>query len=80
MLWFGFSNEVTEHLKGNYMLKITDLTKNKTYNLKFPGTKTILELKSDIYSVTSIAVRNQVWTGWPPNIDDNTILALSGIS
>ncbi|KAF2904052.1 hypothetical protein ILUMI_02149 [Ignelater luminosus] len=80
----GFSAEdeaeVTERLKGTYMLKITDENTNKQYNLKYQGTKTILEVKTDVYTLTDIHVRNQVWSGWPPNIDDQTVLALSGIS
>lgn len=65
---------------GQYTLKITDVTNNHTYNLTFPGTKTILEVKNDVYSITDIMLRHQIWTGWPPNIDDNTILGLSGIN
>ncbi|XP_017775062.1 PREDICTED: FAS-associated factor 1 isoform X2 [Nicrophorus vespilloides] len=72
--------EVTERLKGNYILKIRDENADKMYSLNYPGTKTILDVKSDVYSLTNIHVRNQVWSGWPPNIDDNTMLALSGIN
>lgn len=74
-------NEITERLKGLYTLKIKNLSDNgKEYNVHYPGTKTILDVKTDVYSFSDIHVRNQIWTGWPPNIDDNTILALSGIS
>lgn len=62
-----------------YTLKITDENTNKTYNLKYEGTKTILDVKSGVYTLTDIHVRNQIWSGWPPNIDDQTMLALSGI-
>lgn len=72
--------EITERLKGMYTLKITDENTNKTYNLKYEGTKTILDVKSGVYTLTDIHVRNQIWSGWPPNIDDQTMLALSGIS
>ncbi|CAH1169526.1 unnamed protein product [Phaedon cochleariae] len=78
----GFSADedtgVTEKLHGQYMLNVK--CENKTYNLKYQGNKTILEVKGDVYTLTNIYVRNQIWSGWPPNIDDNTMLALSGIN
>lgn len=60
-----------------YILKI--LFEAETYSLRYQGTKTILEVKTDVYTLTNIHVRNQIWSGWPPNIDDQTMLALSGI-
>ncbi|XP_060519665.1 FAS-associated factor 1 [Cylas formicarius] len=71
-------NEVTQKLNGTYMLHIK--YEDKTYDLKYEGIKPILQVKTDVYTFTSIHVRNQIWTGWPPNIDDNTMLALSGIN
>ncbi|XP_050305515.1 FAS-associated factor 1 [Anthonomus grandis grandis] len=71
-------NEMSQKLNGTYTLHIK--FENKTYDLKYQGTKPILQVKTDIYSLTNVPVRHQVWTGWPPNIDDNTLLALSGIS
>lgn len=77
MIWGFYRNEVTQRLNGMYILKI--IHDAETYNLRYQGTKTILEVKADVYTLTSIHVRNQVWSGWPPNIDDQTMLALSGI-
>ena len=74
-----FSNEFMERLKGTYTLKVTNETNGRKNDVQYPGTKTILEVKTDMYSLTDIQVRNQIWSGWPPNIDDQTILALSGI-
>nr|WMZ41597.1 FADD protein [Altica viridicyanea] len=71
-------NSVTEKLNGMYTLNVK--YESRTFNLKYQGTKTILEVKGDVYTLTNIHVRNQIWSGWPPNIDDNTMLALSGIS
>ncbi|KAG5894965.1 hypothetical protein JTB14_023313 [Gonioctena quinquepunctata] len=71
-------NLVTEKLNGTYTLNVK--YENKTFNLKYQGTKTILEVKGDVYTLTNVHVRNQIWSGWPPNIDDNTMLALSGIN
>lgn len=72
---------MTERLKGTYNLKVRfeSDSRKETFNLKYNGTKTILEIKSDLYSLTNVPVRHQVWSGWPPNIDDQTMIALSGI-
>lgn len=50
------------------------------YNLKYPGTRNILSVKTDVFSFTDIPVRHQIWTGWPPNVNDDTMLAISGIT
>ncbi|XP_057654050.1 FAS-associated factor 1 [Diorhabda carinulata] len=71
-------NSVTEKLNGTYILNVK--FESRTFNLKYQGKKTILEVKGDVYTLTNIHVRNQIWSGWPPNIDDNTMLALSGIN
>lgn len=71
-------NAVTEKLNGTYTLHVK--YENKTYDLKYQGIKTILQVKSDVYTLTNIPARHQIWSGWPPNIDDNTMLALSGIN
>lgn len=72
---------MTERLKGSYNLKIRFESDNRkdTFSLKYSGTKTILEIKTDLYTLTNVPVRHQVWSGWPPNIDDQTMIALSGI-
>nr|WHL25481.1 caspar [Eriocheir sinensis] len=65
----------------DYLLLIHDETSNKDYSLKFPGSKRIREIKSDMHTITNIAVRHQQWSGWPTNIDEeNATLASSGIS
>lgn len=70
-------SKTTERMTGTYNLSINDGT--KTFSVQYPGTKTILDVKTGVFSCTDIPVRNQAWTGWPPNIDDKTMLALSGI-
>ncbi|XP_014469336.1 PREDICTED: FAS-associated factor 1 isoform X2 [Dinoponera quadriceps] len=63
-----------------YTLNVKDEVHNKTYNLKFPGTHTVLEVKTDVYSLIDVPVRNQQWKGWPSSLkDDTVILAQSGI-
>ncbi|XP_043525545.1 FAS-associated factor 1 isoform X1 [Frieseomelitta varia] len=73
----SLSNRMTR----TYTLNIKDEIKKETYNLKFPGTNTILDVKSGIYSLTTVPVRNQQWKGWPSSVkNDNVMLAQSGIS
>nr|XP_053634724.1 FAS-associated factor 1-like isoform X1 [Cherax quadricarinatus] len=78
-------NNYYERINGahgdEYLLLIHDETNSKDYSLRFPGSKKIREIKSDIHDLTNIAVRYQQWTGWPPNTDEeNATLASSGIS
>ncbi|XP_047351443.1 FAS-associated factor 1 isoform X1 [Vespa velutina] len=63
-----------------YTLNIKDEVHNKSYKLKFPGTHTILDVKTSIYSLIDVPVRHQQWKGWPSLLtDDNVVLARSGI-
>lgn len=63
-----------------YTLNVKDEVQNKTYKLKFPGTRTVLEVKTDVYSLIDVPVRNQQWKGWPSSLkDDSVVLAQSGI-
>lgn len=72
----SLSNRMTQ----TYTLNVKDEVQNKTYKLKFPGTRTVLEVKSDVYSLIDVPVRNQQWKGWPNTLkDDNVVLAQSGI-
>ncbi|XP_071557811.1 FAS-associated factor 1 isoform X2 [Temnothorax nylanderi] len=71
---------LSERMTQTYTLNVKDEVHNKTYKLKFPGTRTVLEVKTDIYSLIDVPVRNQQWKGWPSSLkDDNVILAQSGI-
>ncbi|XP_034939481.1 FAS-associated factor 1 isoform X2 [Chelonus insularis] len=72
---------LSDRLTRTYTLNIYDETNNKSYKLQFSGTHTVLEVKTGIYSLIDIPVRNQKWSGWPSTVkDDRTILAQSGIS
>jgi hypothetical protein len=42
-----------------YQLRIHCLTEGKDYDLNFPPSRTILEIKTDIYAITRIPVRHQ---------------------
>lgn len=57
-----------------YGLFITDETNHREFNIKFPGTKSVREVKQDIYAVTDIPVRHQRWTGWPELAEDENML------
>lgn len=74
------SQNIAELLASTYTLKITEESTNKKFNLKYPGTRNILSVKSDIFTLTDIPVRHQMWSGWPPSANDDTILAVSGIN
>lgn len=73
--------KTSDRLAQEYVLNIRDEIHNRTYKLKFPGTRTVLEVKSDVFTLIDIPVRNQHWIGWPPALkNDKTMLAQSGIS
>lgn len=70
-----------ELLVRTYTLSVFDEVKSKDYSLKYPGSKTVEEVKADVYSLTDIPVRHQVWSGWPAGLtDDATTLAAAGLS
>lgn len=71
---------MSDRLTQTFTLNVRDEGSNKTYNLKFPGTHTILDVKTDVYSLIDVPVRNQQWKGWPSTVkDDKVTLAQSGI-
>ncbi|KPJ21145.1 FAS-associated factor 1 [Papilio machaon] len=51
-------DEVAERLTTTYVLRVKH--DEKEYTLKYPGTKTVQEVKNDIYSLTDVPVRHQV--------------------
>ncbi|XP_039759697.1 FAS-associated factor 1 [Pararge aegeria] len=71
-------DEVAERLTTTYVLRVKH--DEREYTLKYPGTKTVQEVKNDLYSLTDIPVRHQVWTGWPAVTGlDDTVLAMVGL-
>ncbi|XP_012260990.2 FAS-associated factor 1 [Athalia rosae] len=73
--------KASDRLALEYILNIRDEAHNRTYKLKFPGTRTVLEVKTDVFTLIDIPVRNQHWTGWPSKLkNDETMLAQSGIT
>lgn len=63
----------SDKLNMMFKLHITDESNNKDYTLSFPGSKTIQEIKQDIYAVTNIPVRFQQWIGWPESAADESM-------
>lgn len=73
-------SDVLDRLKLDYTLNIKDETQNNDYILKYPGVKSILDVKTDVYTFTNIPTRHQVWTGWPESLkEESTLLGCSGI-
>lgn len=73
--------KTSDRLAQEYVLNIRDEIHNRPYKLKYPGTRTVLEVKTDVFTLIDIPVRNQHWIGWPPTLkNDKTMLAQSGIS
>ncbi|XP_063795634.1 FAS-associated factor 1 isoform X2 [Pseudophryne corroboree] len=75
------SGSQQESLNQNYMLIITHREVQKEYNLQFSGSCTIQEVKRNVYDLTSIPVRHQLWEGWPASAQNDTMtLASSGLN
>ncbi|XP_066299266.1 FAS-associated factor 1-like isoform X2 [Branchiostoma lanceolatum] len=69
-----------ERMLLEFKLNVVDVDKGIEYNLHFPGSRTIHQVKCDVYSLTDIPVRNQIWKGWPQDAkDDDMTLAGCGI-
>ncbi|KAG8189022.1 hypothetical protein JTE90_025465 [Oedothorax gibbosus] len=67
---------INNRMDKKYRLHIIDTTNNKEYDLNFPGSKTVLEVKLGLRDITHIPVRFQRWVGWPDGLkDENTKLA-----
>ncbi|XP_036332127.1 LOW QUALITY PROTEIN: FAS-associated factor 1 [Rhagoletis pomonella] len=73
------NEEIAHRLRDTFNLTIVEQPSGKTITLPFLGSSTILEVKTKVYYVSNINVRNQEWEGWPSNCDDNLTLAQSGI-
>ncbi|KAM4642274.1 FAS-associated factor 1 isoform 2-T2 [Discoglossus pictus] len=77
----GQSSALQESLNQNFMLIITHRELQREYNLRFSGSCTIQEVKRNVYDLTSIPVRHQLWEGWPASVrDDSMTLASSGLN
>ncbi|XP_058408351.1 FAS-associated factor 1 isoform X2 [Diceros bicornis minor] len=68
-----------ESLNQNFMLIITHREVQREYNLNFSGSSTIQEVKRNVYDLTSIPVRHQLWEGWPTTATDDSVYLMSGL-
>ncbi|KAM3619209.1 uncharacterized protein V6R79_004679 [Siganus canaliculatus] len=75
------NSALQESLNQNFLLIISHHEAQRDYNLNFPGSRTIQEVKRNVSDLTNIPVRHQQWEGWPASAsDDSMTLAVSGIS
>ncbi|XP_021377246.1 FAS-associated factor 1-like [Mizuhopecten yessoensis] len=77
------SSKEFENFMRDYVLHITfrENGRAKEYHLNVQGSKTVGEVKGDIYHLTNVPARHQVWIGWPDaaNKDDAITLAACGL-
>jgi len=75
------NGENEQHIDADMNLRITvvDELHDKTYNLNFPGSHTVMQVKRDVATVTDIAVFRQSWTGWPGDCNDQLSLIQIGL-
>ena len=71
-----FSSEIARRVEQTFTLNIQQ-PDGKSISLQFPGKQTILDVKTDVYTITDIAVRHQDWTGWPSGAFNMTTLAVN---
>lgn len=79
----GFSDDVvfvSADPSPMYQLRIRYTNENKELNLNFAASKTLLDIKNDMYAVLKVPVRYQIWTGWPESATNSTKLSETGIS
>lgn len=62
-----------------YQLRIKYTNEDRYLTLNFPASKTIVEIKNDLYAVLKIPVRFQQWKGWPENVPGSAKLGEIGI-
>lgn len=63
-----------------FAVHIKRLPEDEELTLNFPGTQTLIQVKTDVYSITDIPVRHQQWTGWPATMtNDTTLAAAAGV-
>jgi len=71
------SNDESVDLLGRllqtFTLNIRYTDRDASYKLNFPGSRTIQEVKGDVYSLIDVPVRHQVWMGWPDDASDETM-------
>lgn len=62
-----------------FTLLIRRMPEDIELTLNFPGHQKLIQIKSDVFTISDIPVRHQDWTGWPSQMTNDTTLAQSGI-
>ena len=57
-----------------FQLRINYINECRTLTLNFPASKTVLDIKNDLYALLKIPVRFQKWIGWPANVSNTSKL------
>ncbi|KAB7502638.1 FAS-associated factor 1 [Armadillidium nasatum] len=63
----------------NYELQIRVEENDKSFDLRFPPSKIVKDIKSDLYDLSGIPVRHQLWIGWPSQTTDSSTLRSLGL-
>lgn len=84
LLFLGLSDDVFGNIQPPpliemYQLRIKYTNENRYLTLNFPATKTILDIKNDLYAVLKVPVRFQQWKGWPVDAPGTAKLGDIGI-
>lgn len=62
-----------------FQLRIFYTNEDRYLNLNFPASKTVIDIKNDLYAVLKVPVRFQVWEGWPAHSTNESKLSDLGI-
>uniref|UniRef100_A0AAU7YR01 Fas-associated factor 1 n=1 Tax=Sinonovacula constricta TaxID=98310 RepID=A0AAU7YR01_SINCO len=76
----GPSSQIDNNRTCELQITCKEGSKYRTMNLKFKGTKRVEEVKQDVFTVSDIQVRDQVWAGWPEGTTDKKTLGSIGLS
>ncbi|XP_035806094.1 FAS-associated factor 1 isoform X5 [Amphiprion ocellaris] len=74
------NSALQESLNQNFLLVISHRETQRDYNLNFPGSRTIQEVKRNVSDLTNIPVRHQQWEGWPASASDDSCADVHMIS
>lgn len=70
-------DEVSRRMDLTFKLTIVEQPSNVRHELNFLGRTSIQEVKTNVFYVTDIPVRHQIWTGWPMGSVNDITLAVS---
>jgi len=62
-----------------HLLTVNDLSTGRPLSLPYSSVTSVAQVKADVAQLTTLAVPEQAWTGWPPDTTDSSTLAATGI-